>query len=130
MTILKRQKRDLEKIREEIEQSKSIIPDPSSIIPNLEEARKKPDTFVIFEGDYGGVVYSIIPVSLVKGSDSDLEQALNILGKGEEGNAVLFRILSEDDSISGWSISGVIEEGWWIHPDYERYREKVESILF
>ena len=126
---MKREER-IEKIKEIIEKSKSGTLKPRPIISTLEKAREIPDTFVILEGDYGGVVYAVIPVPMVKCSDSDLDKILNILGKDEEGNSLFFWKNMEDDPFWGWPISGEIKDGWLLHSDYERDRRTIESILF
>jgi hypothetical protein len=112
-----------------------VIEEKSSGIPytplkNLEEAKNHPDSVIIFEGDYGGIIYATIPVSMIKCSEEELESVLEILGEGEEGNAIFYERKAIGEPVPGGLGGGLIIDGLWIHQFCLNYKNEVEKILF
>lgn len=99
-------------------------------IENLEEAKKHPDTaYIVFEGDWGGIIFATLPVRLIP-SHVD-EEKLFSLGKALEisywgdnfhrhgipdgGYGVYYQQLAAGSGVWGGMGGGRATDGLWMH---------------
>lgn len=98
---------------------------------NLDDARKFPDSYVIFEGDYGGVVLGIVPVSLVKCTDEELEKVVELF-REEPYVEVYFWSAKLGDTYgpNPFYFNGVYQNSLSLNPEFNHLKDEVEKILF
>jgi hypothetical protein len=134
-------KRNLRRLWERLVGSSSQLPDHESglrrmmsdahgsgykAFETLEEARKDPDAVAVFEGDDGGQIYAVVPVSQIACSESVLDQLLADLDRFSWDDPDMRRIYYEHRSV-GTGIAGGMGGGrstgeLWLHPDFEKLR--------
>lgn len=104
-------------------------------IANFEEAKKTPDAYVILEGDWGGQIYLVVPMSLVLCSEPTLRALLLELDRRQwnelEGVGLYFERHAVGDLIPGGMGGGRPLSGLWIHRALalRGLRRAIEEIL-
>jgi hypothetical protein len=102
---------------------------------NLVAARAHPDGALVFEGDYGGMIYLTVPARLVACDEDTLEQLLADIDDvcwGDSGGAGLyFEALPVGSSVAGGVGGGRVVEGVWLHAALEvlLLRPEVAAVL-
>jgi hypothetical protein len=97
---------------------------PHMALHNLEEARQHSDSYVVFEGDWGGQIYLTAPIALVRCASADLERLLReIDGRAwpdqPEGARVYFERIEQGNGVPGGMGGGRALSTIWIHPMLE-----------
>ena len=92
---------------------------------SLEEARAVPDGVVVLEGDWGGQIYVVSPVSAVACDDTTLRRLLKdidaiawTVNEGE-GASVSFERQARGAVIPGGMGGGLVRRDPWVHPKLE-----------
>lgn len=108
---------------------------PYTAFENLVAARAHPDGALVFEGDYGGMIYLTAPARLISCDEGTLEQLLadiDDLCWGDSGGAGLyFEALPVGSSVAGGMGGGRVVEGVWLHADLEGLllRPEIVAVL-
>lgn len=105
---------------------------------NLLEAKHLGGSFIVFEADYGGVIYAVVSASHVTCSESDLDLVEDYffsesyvgLNDEKEGHLIYYIRDSINNILGKNEKHYVVDNNLWIHTKYSKTREKVESILF
>jgi|SRR3989344_658229 len=117
-------------VRRVLSESKKLNYSP---LRNLIEARKYNDSYLIMEGDYGGQIYLVVPVKIVKCSEIKLKELLKeideICWDDKDGTGIYFERMKVDSIVSGGMGGGVALEKLWLHENIEKLRKKIENIL-
>lgn len=97
---------------------------PHMALHNLKEARQYSDSYVVFEGDWGGQIYLTAPIALVRCTSDDLERLLReIDGRAwpdqPEGARVYFERIEQGHGVPGGMGGGRALPTIWIHPTLE-----------
>lgn len=93
-------------------------------LQGLEEARTVGDAYLVMEGDWGGQIYLVCPVNLVKCDEKALDQLLSELDEiawecnGGEGAGIYYERRKLGEGITGGMGGGVAAEDLWIHPEF------------
>ena len=92
----------------------------------IELVKSYPDGVVIFEGDYGGQLYVVVPSSLVKCTEQDLKQLLSDLDALKWNDASGARVYYErhpvGSGVPGGMGGAVVTQGIWIHDNFMKLR--------
>ena len=101
--------------------------------PSLLEAKKSPDSIVVFEGDYGGQIYVVARASVVSCSEQVLVSLLSELDslkwKDPQGTGLYFEEAEIGQPIPGGMGGGIVTDGIWVHPRLEIHSSKVKDVL-
>ncbi len=96
--------------------------EPYHALRTFEEAKACPDGVVIFEGDYGGQIYVVVPVSLIKCTEQELKQLLSDLDalewKDESGARVYYERRPIGSGVPGGMGGAVVTQDIWIHQNF------------
>jgi hypothetical protein len=93
---------------------------------SLEGAKNDPDAVAIFEGDDGGQIYAVVPVSQIACPETSLERLLADLDKfswnDPDGRRIYYERWPAGSGVAG-GMGGAQSTGeLWLHPDLERLR--------
>jgi hypothetical protein len=89
---------------------------------SLEEARGVDDAYLVMEGDWGGQIYLVCPVSLVNCDEKALDQLLSELDEiawdcnEGEGAGMYYERRKPGEGVAGGMGGGVATGDLWIHP--------------
>ena len=107
--------------------------DGYSVLGSLSEARNFPDSTVILEGDYGGQIYVVAPVSQVKCNEATLLLLLSELNATQwddpEGASIFFERLAVGAGVPGGMGGAAVERGIWIHERLQTQRTAIAAVL-
>lgn len=96
---------------------------PYEAITSLKQAREEMNVIVVFEGDYGGIIYLTCPIELVKCKEEQLKCLLEKIDKlywNDINGANVFYEKVEEKSIAGGMDGGLVLNNLWIHPEIEK----------
>jgi len=102
---------------------------------SYDEALLAGDSFVIFEGDWGGQIYLVCPMHLVRCSLKTLSQLLTdmdrIAWSESEGTGMFFERHEVGDGIAGGMGGGHALAGLWIHRTFawRGLRKRIQAVL-
>jgi hypothetical protein len=108
---------------------------PYTAFENLVVARAHPHGVLVFEGDYGGMIYLTVPARLVACGEDTLERLLADIDDvcwGDSGGAGLyFEALPVGSSVAGGMGGGRVVEGVWLHAELEALllRAEIAAVL-
>lgn len=78
---------------------------------NLEEAKQYSDSYAVFEGDFGGVIYALVPVSLIKCNEKEMNAVMNLFLAYEFGDF-------PEEKWEGYTNDYVNDSIEWINESY------------
>ncbi|HTD25153.1 MAG TPA: hypothetical protein VK738_21065 [Terriglobales bacterium] len=102
---------------------------------SLKEAQQDPQGIVILEGDEGGQIYVVCPVSIVRCSEESLQQLLQDLDAlkwSDPSSAHLFyERLPLGSGVSGGMGGGLVQSSVWLRPRLVKLEllEKVKAVI-
>jgi hypothetical protein len=100
---------------------------------SLAAARAFADAVVVLEGDYGGQIYVVAPVSCVKCEEAVLHSLLAEIDAMEwtepEGASVFFERLPVGTGVPGGMGGAVVQEGVWVHERLHTHRSAIVAVL-
>ena len=108
---------------------------PYAAFENLVATRAHPHAALVFEGDYGGMIYLTVPARLISCGEDTLEQLLADIDDvcwGDSGGAGLyFEALPVGSSVAGGMGGGRVVEGVWLHANLEALllRAEIGAVL-
>jgi hypothetical protein len=95
---------------------------------SLEEAKNYENTYVIFEGDYGGQIYLTCSTKIVKCTEEELYTLLKEIDEKNwqepEGAGIYFEQIPEKRGVVGGMNGGYITDDLWVHPQIENINEE------
>ena len=101
----------------------------------LSEARNKPNTIAVFEGDYGGQIYLVCPVALIKCEETKINQLLKDIDtycwNDPDGANIYYEQRPETCEISGGMGGGISTSEVWLHDEIRKLRleEEIKNVL-
>jgi hypothetical protein len=104
-------------------------------LKNFNEAIKQDNSYMIMEGDWGGQIYLVIPVKLVKCSRDAIEKLLIELDtiawqvNEGDGKGIYFEIMERDTLVLGGMGGGRAKDGLWVHKNFENIRSKIQDVI-
>lgn len=104
---------------------------PYQDLKNLTEAKKHIDSVMIFEGDYGGIIYLTCPIRFVKCNEEELNQLLEFIDRNYwndlDGARIYYELIEDNQGVAGGMNGGEVINGIWIHP--EIIKLGIENII-
>lgn len=104
-------------------------------IGSLQDARAVPGGAAIFEGDWGGQIYLIVPAAQIACDEAALARLLAALdaiawpGNDPSGSSIRFERLAPGERIPGGMGGAVATEGVWIHPELAPHGDAIRAVL-
>lgn len=106
-------------------------------LKNYEEAKITKDAVLIMEGDDGGQIYVVSPMTLVKCDKSILDQLLNDLdeiawgGSDNGGKGIYYEKRKVGERISGGMGGGEVSNGVWVHSMFKEkgYELQIKDVI-
>ncbi|MDH4230814.1 MAG: hypothetical protein OEW04_02165 [Nitrospirota bacterium] len=101
----------------------------------LSEAQHHDNTVAVFEGDYGGQIYLVCPILLIKCDETKLQQLLKDIDSycwnDPDGGNIYYEQKPESGLISGGMGGGIATTDLWIHDELRKLRlkEDIEDVL-
>jgi hypothetical protein len=91
---------------------------------SLEDAMKDSNAVAVFEGDYGGQIYAVVPIAEIACSEEALERLLVDLDgfswDDPDGRRIYYERRPVGTGIAG-GMGGAVSTGEvWLHPDLEK----------
>jgi hypothetical protein len=106
---------------------------PYRAFPSLAEARQAPDAVVVLEGDDGGQIYLVAPIRQVRCTEEALRQLLHDLDAqvwdAPDMAHLRFEAHAVGEPVPGGKGGGRVEEGLWIHPEFQPQTDEVAAVL-
>lgn len=109
---------------------------PYLAFKNLKDAKKADKAYVIFEGDYGGIIYLTCPVNEVKCSDDELQDLLKYIEENYWNDlstaGIYYEILEENqETIAGGMGGGKIDKGLWVNSEMVKLglANKIKAVI-
>lgn len=100
---------------------------------SLEEARQTPNAYLVMEGDDGGQIYLVVPISLVKCDEKTLEnllKSLDALAWDDISMAgIYYEVHDTNDGVSGGMGGGKAGKELWVHKDFENIKDKITKVI-
>lgn len=89
-------------------------------IKSFSEAKKIPNAYVVFEGDYGGQIYLTCPMSKIKCNEKTLKQLLYDIDACcfdyFDSTGIYYEVHQAYEGIAGGMGGGITKTDIWIHP--------------
>ncbi|MGC5323878.1 hypothetical protein [Brevibacillus sp. SYSU BS000544] len=104
-------------------------------IENYEQAIRIKNSVVILEGDWGGQIYLVCPMDLIKCDKESLENLLDDLDKiawecnDGEGKGIYYEIREIGESVAGGMGGGVVSNTPWVHDEFEAIYEDIQKVI-
>jgi len=104
-------------------------------LKSFEAAKKHDDSYLVMEGDWGGQIYLVAPVRLVKCSYETLENLLLELDRiawdvnDGRGRGLYFERMEEGMPVAGGMGGGVATQTLWVHREFEGIKRKIHDVL-
>jgi hypothetical protein len=99
----------------------------------LADARSCADAAVILEGDFGGQIYVVAPLSHVRCTEAALHSLLAELDAMEwsepDGASVVFERLPVGKGVPGGMGGAVVGEGVWVHERLRMHHSAIVEVL-
>jgi len=112
---------------------KIIDRDNYNSFKNLNEAKKYGDSFLIMEGDWGGQIYLVYPVKLIKCEEKRLLKLLQDLDKlawdEKVGKGIYFERFKEGEIVPGGMGGGIAPSNLWVHDNFKPLIDKIKKVL-
>ena len=89
---------------------------------SFEEARNNDSSYVILQGDWGGQVYVVAPMCMVKCSERSLKNLLKVIDDEQwscnegDGAEIFYERLIPPGPVAGGMGGGVATQDIWVHP--------------
>lgn len=102
---------------------------------NLEEAKTYSDSYMVMEGDWGGQIYLVAPVKLIRCSYRILNRLLKELDKISwnvnegEGNGIFFERMTKGTPVIGGMGGGLATGDIWIHTSLTHLKQKIIGVI-
>lgn len=107
--------------------------EPYVALTSFADAKSKSDAYLVMEGDDGGQIYLVAPMTMVLCDERVLKDVLryfdDMAWKDISMAAIRYEIYKEGDTVSGGMGGGRAENGLWIHSKFFNVKEKIERIL-
>lgn len=102
-------------------------------LKSLDDAKKTPNSYLVMEGDDGGQIYLVTPITLVKCNDKTLEnllKSLDALSWNDISMAnIYYEVHGSNSIVSGGMGGGKAEKELWVHKDFEKIKDKIAQVL-
>ena len=89
-------------------------------IKSFSEAKKIPNAYVVFEGDYGGQIYLTCPMSKINCDEKILKQLLSDIDAYcfdyLNSTGIYYEVHQTNEGIAGGMGGGITKTDVWIHP--------------
>jgi hypothetical protein len=87
---------------------------------SLNDAQNDPEGVVILEGDDGGQIYAVCPVSLIRCNEEALRRLLRdidaLIWNDPSSARLCYERLPVGSGVSGGMGGGVVQNSLWLHP--------------
>jgi len=102
-------------------------------ISSFKEALSKKNSYLIMEGDDGGQIYLVCPMSLIKCDEEVLDGLLKKLDamawKDISMARLYYEILIPNSIVPGGMGGGIAEEKLWVHKEFENNYSDIQKML-
>lgn len=93
-------------------------------IDTFNKAKQIKDSYVIFEGDYGGIIYLTCPMTLINCTENELQELLEYIDQfywnDLDGVNIFYEILHNGQCVTGGLCGGQATDDIWIHPEVKK----------
>ena len=101
----------------------------------LDEARQHDDGVAILQGDWGGQIYAVIPVRMIRCSTDTLQRLLLDLDteawscNENEGASIYYERKPAGTGVAGGMGGGASIGQLWVHPEFEEITERIRRVI-
>lgn len=107
---------------------------PHQSIESLEEAKNYENAYLIMEGDYGGEIYVVCPVKIIRCNWQTLSKLLedidNLYWKDEYGRGIYFEFFNNGDIVSGGMGGGVATNRLWVNEGLLNIQNEISKVIY
>jgi hypothetical protein len=100
----------------------------------LEEAKKINSSYLVMEGDYGGQIYLVCPVKLIRADSDTLKRLLIDIDKhgwnDEHGRGMFFEVFIIGDIVAGGMGGGFAENELWVHEGIQSIKNEISKVIY
>lgn len=101
----------------------------------LDEARHHDDGVAILQGDWGGQIYAVIPVRMIRCSTDTLQRLLLDLDieawscNENEGASIYYERKPAGIGVAGGMGGGASTGQLWVHPEFDEIAEQIRRVI-
>ncbi|MEK3715806.1 hypothetical protein [Paenibacillus sp. FSL R7-0333] len=104
-------------------------------IENYEQAKLTGDAVVVMQGDWGGQIYLVCPMNLVRCDKQTLHLLLDDLDQiawqcnEGEGKGIYYERKNVGDGIAGGMGGGIVSDTLWVHDEFDSIYKDIYSVI-
>lgn len=108
---------------------------PFHPLRTLGEARQHGDGVAILQGDWGGQIYAVIPVRMIRCSTNSLQRLLLDLDtkawscNENEGASIYYERKPAGTGVAGGMGGGASTGQLWVHPEFDEITEQIRRVI-
>ncbi|MFM6629159.1 MAG: hypothetical protein ACKPJK_07745 [Microcystis panniformis] len=108
---------------------------PFHPLRTLDEARQHDDGVAILQGDWGGQIYAVIPVRMIRCSTDTLQRLLLDLDteawscNENEGASIYYERKPAGTGVAGGMGGGASTGQLWVHPEFDEIAEQIRRVI-
>lgn len=108
---------------------------PFHPLRTLDEARQYDDGVAILQGDWGGQIYAVIPVQMIRCSTNTLQKLLLDLDNEawscneNEGASIYYERKPTGTGVAGGMGGGASTGQLWVHPEFDEIAEQIRRVI-
>ncbi|ANY67864.1 hypothetical protein BBD42_16325 [Paenibacillus sp. BIHB 4019] len=107
---------------------------PHQSIDSLETAKNYENAYLVMEGDYGGEIYLVCPVKIIRCSSQTLSRLLEDIDRlyweDEDGRGIYFELFNIGDIVSGGMGGGVATNRLWVHEELLSIENEISKVIY
>jgi len=108
----------------------------NGFLGNFNLAKETPNAYVIMEGDWGGQIYLVCPIKMIKCDEEQLKKLLldldSIAWPGNDGGyGIYYEKHNPGDIIAGGMGGGIATETLWVHDEFKekKLKEQIFEVI-
>jgi hypothetical protein len=108
---------------------------PFHPLRTLDEARQHDDGVAVLQGDWGGQIYAVIPVRMIRCSEHTLQNLLLHLDteawscNENEGASIYYERKPAGTGVAGGMRGGASTGQLWVHPEFDEIAEQIRRVI-
>ena len=108
---------------------------PFHTLRTLDEARQHDDGVAILQGDWGGQIYAVIPVRMIRCTADTMQKLLLDLDteawscNENEGASIYYERKPAGTGVAGGMGGGASTGELWVHPEFDRIAQQIRRVI-